>query len=94
MLDSLNKRNIFPYHLLAISMGGYLDQAQGMFYPDSHEIIEKIAKESDALFINTENIEENIKQRMQLYKKAAASRPIKAFVNIGGATPNYGDTPQ
>ena len=93
MLDSLNKRNIFPYHLLAISMGGYLDQAQGMFYPDSHEIIEKIAKESDALFINTENIEENIKQRIQLYKKAAAGRPIKAFVNIGGATPNYGDTP-
>ena len=92
MLNILNKKNILPYSLLAISMGGYLDQAQGMFYPDSREIIEKIAKESDALFINTENIEENIKQRMQLYKKTAGERPIKAFVNIGGATPNYGNT--
>ena len=92
MLNILNKKNILPYKLLAISMGGYLDQAEGMFYPDSHEIIEKIAKESDALFINTENIEENIKQRMQLYKKTAGERPIKAFVNIGGATPNYGNT--
>ena len=92
MLNILNKKNILPYYLLAISMGGYLDQAEGMFYSDSHETIEKIAKESGALFINTENIEENIKQRMQLYKKTAGERPIKAFVNIGGATPNYGNT--
>ena len=93
MLDSLIKRNILPYHLLAISMGGYLDQAQGMFYPDSREIIEKIAQDSGTHFINIGSIEENIQYRMQLYKKAADDRPIKAFVNIGGATPNYGDTP-
>ena len=93
MLDSLNERNIFPYHLLAISMGGYLDQAEGMFYPDSREIIEKIAQDSGAYFINIDSIEENIQYRMQLYKKTAGERPIKAFVNIGGATPNYGDTP-
>ena len=92
MLDSLNKSNIFPYHLLAISMGGYLDQTKGMFYPDSREIIEKIVQDSVAYFINIDNIEENIQYRMQLYKKAAADRPIKAFVNIGGATPNYGNT--
>jgi len=93
MLDSLNKRNILPYHLLAISMGGYLDQAEGMFYPDSREIIEKIAQDSGAYFINLDNIEENIQYRMQLYKKTAGEQPIKAFVNIGGATPNYGNTP-
>jgi poly-gamma-glutamate system protein len=92
MLDSLNKRNILPYHLLAISMGGYLDQAQGMFYPDSREIIEKMAQDSGTHFINIDSIEENIQYRMQLYKKAAFDRPIKAFVNIGGATPNYGNT--
>jgi len=92
MLDSLNKRNILPYHLLAISMGGYLDQAQGMFYPDSREIIEKIVQDSGTHFINLDNIEENIQYRLQLYKKAAVGRPIKAFVNIGGATPNYSNT--
>ncbi len=91
ILDSLNKSNIFPYHLLAISMGGYLDQAQGMFYPDSREIIEKIAQDSGAHFINLDSIEENIQYRMQLYKKAAFDRPIKTFINIGGATPNYGN---
>ena len=92
MLDSLNKRNIFPYHLLAISMGGYLDQAQGMFYPDSREIIEKIVQDSGTFAIDADNIEENIQQRMRLYREASIRKPIKAFVNIGGATPNYGNT--
>ncbi len=93
MLEELNKKNILPYSLLAISMGGYLDQAQGMFYPDSQKIIEQIAQVSGVSLINVDSIEENIQQRMQRYKKIAAQRPIKAFVNIGGATPNYGNTP-
>jgi len=93
MLDGLNEKNIIPYKLLAISMGGYLDQAEGMFYPDSRGIIEKIAQDSGAYFINLDNIEENIQYRIQLYKKTVDDRPIKAFVNIGGATPNYGNTP-
>lgn len=92
MLDSLNKKNILPYNLLAVSLGGFLDQAEGMFYPDSREIIEKIAQDSGVHFINIDSIEENIQYRMQLYKIAAIQRPLKAFVNIGGATPNYGNT--
>jgi len=92
MLESLNKEDILPYKLLAISMGGYLDQAEGMFYPDSQETIRHIAQISGVYFINTDNIEKNIQQRMQLYKKNAKGQPIKVFINIGGATPNYGNT--
>jgi len=92
MLDSLNEKNIIPYKLLAISMGGYLDQAQGMFYPDSQKTIQYIAQVSGVYFINTDSVEENIQQRMQLYRAASNGKPIKAFVNIGGATPNYGNT--
>ena len=92
MLDILNEKNILPYNLLAVSLGGFLDQAEGMFYPDSREIIEKIAQDSGAHFINIDSIEENILQRMQLYRAASNKKLIKAFVNIGGATPNYGNT--
>jgi poly-gamma-glutamate system protein len=92
MLDSLNNKNILSYPLLAVSMGGELDQAKGMFYSDSQEIIEQIARDSKVFFINTDNIQENIQQRMQLYRRTAKGQPIKAFVNIGGATPNYGNT--
>ena len=63
-----------------------------MFYPDSQDIIKKIVQDSGTFVIDVENIEENIQQRMQLYKKSAKGQPIKAFVNIGGATPNYGNT--
>jgi len=92
MLESLNNKNIISYKLLAISMGGYLDQAEGMFYPDSQKTIQHIAQVSGIYFINTDSIEKNILQRMQIYKKSAKGQPIKTFVNIGGATPNYGNT--
>jgi poly-gamma-glutamate system protein len=92
MLDSLNEKNIIPYKLLAISMGGYLDQAEGMFYPDSQDTIKKIVQDSGILVIDADGIEENILQRMQLYRAASKEKPIKNFVNIGGATPNYGNT--
>lgn len=92
MLDGLNEKNIIPYKLLAISMGGYLDRAEGMFYPDSQDTIKKIVQDSGTLVINTDSVEENIQQRMQLYRVTSNKKPIKAFVNIGGATPNYGNT--
>ena len=92
MLDDLYKKKILPYLLLAISMGGYLDQAEGMFYPDSQDTIKKIVQSSSALVIDADSIEENILQRMQLYRVASSGKSIKAFVNIGGATPNYGNT--
>ena len=92
MLDSLNKKNIISYKLLAISMGGYLDQAEGMFYSDSQDTIKKIVQDSGTFVIGADSIEENILQRMQLYRVASSGKLIKAFVNIGGATPNYGNT--
>jgi len=81
MLDCLNKENILPYSLF-----------QGMFYPDSQKTIQHIAQVSGVYFINTDSVEENIQQRMQLYRAASNEKPVKAFINIGGATPNYGNT--
>jgi len=92
MLDYLNEKGILPYCLLAISMGGDLDQAKGMLYSDSREIMQKIAEDSEATFILSDDIVENIQRRIQLYELAAGKKAIKAFVNIGGATPNYGNT--
>ena len=63
-----------------------------MFYSDSQDTIKKIVQSSGTLVIDADSIEENILQRMQLYRAASNEKPIKAFVNIGGATPNYGNT--
>ncbi|HKK83341.1 MAG TPA: poly-gamma-glutamate system protein, partial [Atribacterota bacterium] len=92
MLEKLNIKKIIPYHLLAVSMGGNNDQAEAMLYPDSKKLIRNIARKSDAIFIDTDNMTINIQKRMELYKNASGDKSIKLFVNIGGASANYGNT--
>jgi len=92
MLETLNDKRIIPYHLLAVSMGGNYDQAEAMLYPDSQKLIRDIAQNSNAIFIDTDNLAENIQRRMKLYKNAAKGKSINLFVNIGGASANYGNT--
>jgi len=92
MLEILNDKRIIPYQLLAVSMGGNYDQAEAMLYPDSQKIIRDIAQNSNAIFIDTDNLAENIQRRIELYKNTAKDKSIKLFVNIGGASANYGNT--
>lgn len=92
MLEILNKNDIIPYQLLAVSMGGNNDQAEAMLFPDSQKVIRDIAKSSDVFFIDTDNLVDNINKRKELYEASAGSKPISMFVNIGGASANYGNT--
>ncbi len=63
-----------------------------MMYANSQEVIQKIAQDSGANFIISEDLAKNIQRRIQLYDLAAGKEGIKVFVNIGGAAPNYGNT--
>ncbi len=92
MLDTLNQKNIVNYSLAAVSMGGNQDQAEGMFFPESKEIIEQIAKEAGTIFIDNGSLEANIQKRLEIYQERAAGKPIKLFVNIGGASANFGNS--
>lgn len=92
MLEILNQKDILPYQLLAVSMGGNNDQAEDMFYPNSQEVIRRIAEKSDVFFIDEGKLADSIQKRMEIYKKAADERQIKLFVNIGGASANFGNT--
>ena len=92
MLNILNQKNIITYKLSAVSMGGNHDQAEGMFFPDSSKIIENIAEQSNTHFINTGSLVTNIRERIRIYQETAGEKPIKVFVNIGGASANFGDT--
>ncbi len=92
MLASLNQRGVMDYSLIAVSMGGDNDQSEGMLYPDSKEIIRNIANRSGVTFIDIDSLSDNVQKRMAMYQDAAGELPIKLFVNIGGASPNYGNT--
>ncbi len=92
MLDILNKKNIINYKITAISMGGNQDQAEGMFFPDSKQTMEHIAERTNITIIDTGSLRGNIEERLEIYKAEAGERPIKLFVNIGGASANFGTT--
>ncbi|NLL62273.1 MAG: poly-gamma-glutamate system protein [Candidatus Atribacteria bacterium] len=94
MLKVLNERNILDYKLAAVSMGGNQDQAKGLFFPESKKTIMDIAKRSGVYLIDTGELATNIQKRLDIYRKEAGGKQIKLFVNIGGASANFGDTNQ
>lgn len=93
MLQRLKDAGLLPYRLAAVSMGGQDDRAEGMFFKTSQETIRGIAESAGVPFIHERTIAESVRRRMQVYSRASGGRPPKCFVNIGGATPNYGNTP-
>ena len=92
MLDALNKENVFPYEIKAVSLGGNLDKAKGLLTEDSKEVFKEVAQKSDATYIYHEDLRDSIEQRMDIYSKASKQSEIASFVNIGGAVANFGQT--
>ena len=50
------------------------------------------ARRSGLPLIEGATLAERIRRRLQIYDTAAGGKPIRCFVNVGGATANYGDT--
>ncbi len=92
MLEILNKKALLPYKPIAISLGGGNDKAEGLFYESSKETFLKLAKSAGIPLIYEKTLTENVQKRVQLYEETAHGLPIACFVNIGGATPNLGNT--
>lgn len=89
MIRILDEKEIMKNPVVAVSMGGNYDRAEGMFFPDSQEIILEIIDESGAIFIHEENLAASIKKRLEIYRNYPGG---KCFVNVGGAASNFGNT--
>lgn len=92
MLDALHGRDMLPYEILAVSLGSDNDRGDGMFFPDSQETMMEIARSTGAPFIFAENNAQSIKERLALYSEYSNQCLPDLFVNIGGASPNMGNT--
>ncbi|HQI79258.1 MAG TPA: poly-gamma-glutamate system protein [Petrotogaceae bacterium] len=92
MLRELNRKNIFDYKLLAVSLGGDGDLAQYMFFEESEAVFDQIAQSAAVTIIKEESLEKSIAKRMELYAGALGPNPMKVFINIGGASTNFGAT--
>jgi poly-gamma-glutamate system protein len=73
---------------VAISFGGEMDIGEG-WSPDLKSAIESMVT---GRFLNESDLRMNVETRMRLYQNAADGRPIRAFVNIGGAWANMGES--
>ena len=92
MLEALQKQQLLPYEILAVSLGGDNDRGEGMYFPDSQEIMLDIANSTGAPLIFAENNEASIQKRLAIYLGSNSGLPPDCFVNIGGASPNHGNT--
>jgi poly-gamma-glutamate system protein len=92
MLRSLQVSGTLPYEVLAVSLGSNNDRGEGMFFPESQKMMMEIARSASAQLIFPENNAESVDERLALYAKFNGDRQPDIFVNIGGASPNMGNT--
>jgi len=78
---------------IAASLGGD-DDAAAALTPAARMVLRSSIEAAGVPFVEGEGLRARIAARMALYDRAAASRPIAAFVNIGGASANTGTCPE
>ena len=89
MEDCLRAAGVLDISPLARAVGGDEDVGRDMS-PEGRTLLESRIRESGVPFLEESNLERNVASRMELYRKNAGSKPIKAFVNIGGSWANIG----
>lgn len=92
ILDELQKAEILKTKITAISFGGDNDRADNLLLGADKSEFYQIADKFDIPLVYEDNLEQSINQRMNYYNQAEADKKIKCFVNIGGASANFGNT--
>ncbi len=87
--SKLYEKKLFPFRSVAASLGGIADKAIGISDKGRQILVDTIAKHQIPL-IEGNNLEENVQQRIDIYRREANSKPIKAYINIGGARASTG----
>lgn len=91
MLEELQKRKILKTKIIAVSFGGDNDRADNLLLGADKTNFYQIAAKSNLPLIYADNLTQSIDQRMDYYQKKG-DKKIKCFVNIGGASANFGNT--
>jgi poly-gamma-glutamate system protein len=92
MLDRLRRDGVLPYRLVAISPGGAEDAGTGvLFDEEGHTLIDE-TRRIGIRQVQGDTLAARIAARLRIYDEAAAGRPIRCFVNTGGAAASWGNT--
>jgi poly-gamma-glutamate system protein len=89
MEDCLRIAGVLTISPIARAIGGDEDVGRDMS-PEGRTLLESRIRAGGVLFLEESDLERNVELRMKLYRECAGTRPIKAFVNIGGSSANIG----
>ncbi len=92
MIAALRKNNLVKTELRAISLGGNNDRAENLILEHSRRVFFQVAEKSGIPLIYPDNLEQSIEQRMEIYQSGGRGKQIKCFINIGGASANFGNS--
>jgi poly-gamma-glutamate system protein len=92
MLARLRADGLLPYSISAVAPGGDRDGGSGVLFDETGTTLVDEARRSGLPLVEGATLPDRIRRRLQIFDAASGGRPIRCFVNVGGATANYGDT--
>ncbi|MGE5199142.1 MAG: poly-gamma-glutamate system protein [Rhodospirillaceae bacterium] len=92
MLARLRADGVLPYSIAAVAPGGEHDSGRGVLFDEDGTTLVDEARRSGLPLVEGATLASRIVRRLEIYDAAAGGKPIRCFVNVGGATANYGDT--
>jgi poly-gamma-glutamate system protein len=92
MLARLRAERLLPYDITAVAPGGEHDGGRGVLFDEDGTTLIDEARRSGLPLVEGATLPDRIRRRLQIFDAAAGGKPIRCFVNVGGATANYGDT--
>jgi poly-gamma-glutamate system protein len=93
MLAQLRAEGLLPYQFVAVAPGGERDTGKGVLFDEDGTTLIDEARRTGLRMIGGGMLAANIQERLRIFDAAAGTRPIRCFVNVGGASANFGDTP-
>ncbi len=85
----LQQQGLIHFRSQAVSIGGYQDRGL-QFSDEGMQLIHAAIDRSGLELLEPTDFADSIDQRMAIYQRVAAGRPIKAYINIGGGTVSVG----
>lgn len=89
MADCLRSAGLLEGRPIALAIGGEGDVGRDMS-PAGRDFLTARIRASGILFVECPDLRANVESRLGIYADAAAGRPVKAFINIGGSSANIG----
>lgn len=93
MLAAVRADGLLPYELAAVSAGGDEDRGGGVLFDDQGMSLQVETRASGLPVVEGRDLADSIRRRLLIYEAARRGKAIRCFVNIGGASANFGDSP-